>query len=119
MDIKEALAEICREQIPKSINGVRTKCYITEQSQFFDIPLTDPDLKITLLPADIRIEKIGVTCRISKRKFEGRNIQHDDMVYKFLRKEIQDLLSFYIRNIISYFNGEVVEVIKYSEEELI
>lgn len=117
MTIKEALQEICIKQIPKEINGVRTKFVISEEPSIFSFGGTELHLEIS--PVEIKRENIAAHLKYDPLRYE-RFKAYDFLnspYYKMLENDIEQLLMLYIRNVIAYFEGKVVQVIRYDFEE--
>lgn len=106
MNLKEALEIICKESIPKEINGVRTKYYIEEHKSVLGFSC----VKIVICPVHVTNDTINL-----KRIFnEEVNMIPDDITFNsstwaFLNDEIHKLLIAYIKKIIEYFDGKVIE----------
>lgn len=105
MTLKQALQEICESQIPKEINGVRTKFIIHECKTGYGEVFTE----VTLLPVHVRKDNIGVTQKYSDNYYINYDFCYTSLGYKAIKRDIEELLCLYIRNIISYFQGEVIE----------
>lgn len=104
MTIKEALNEICEKQIPKEINGVRTK-YIIHERKISEYP----EVLVTILPEHLRKNNIGTTRSYRDYFYMNYDFERATLGYKHLERDIEELLCLYIRNIISYFDGAIVE----------
>lgn len=104
MTIIEALNEICEKQIPKEINGVRTK-YIIHERKISDYPEAS-EVLVTILPKDVRKDNIGTTRKYRDMHYITYNFERTTLGYKHLERDIEELLCLYIRNIISYFQGD-------------
>lgn len=119
MNIKKALQEICVKQIPKEINGVRTKFVISEEPSIF--PFEDTELHMEITPVDIKRKNIAAHLKydpLHYRHYKNYDFFSDSPRYKMLEKDIEQLLLLYIRNIIAYFEGDVVQVIKYDLKDI-
>lgn len=104
MTIKEALEEICSRQIPKEINGVRTK-YVIHERKIFDYP----EVLVTILPEHLREKNIGTTHSYGANFHMNYDYKKDTLGYRQLERDIEEILCLYIRRIILYFQGEVIE----------
>lgn len=106
MTINQAIADICERQIPKEINGVRTKYTIRD----YDSVIGVRNVELSILPIDVRKEGIGVTLRYNQDSLTERDYITDTSPYNFIKEEIERMLCLYVRNIIGYFNGKIIEV---------
>ena len=100
MKLSEALHKICQKQIPKEINGVKTK-YIIHEFSFRDIP----SCSVTILPINLHCDNLSVAIKYCNDWYIGYDITPTTLAYKQLARDIQELLCGYIRNIISYMEG--------------
>lgn len=108
MMIKEALKEICDKQIPKEVNGVTTKYFICEYRSV----LGNRVVEISILPANIPKENIGVTQRYSHDFYINYDYCNGSLGYAKLVDDIRYLLCWYIRNINEWTEGRVVREIR-------
>lgn len=118
MTLKEALEEICIKQVPEEINGVRTKFIIEERPRMHD----GIELYIVIAPADFRRENLAATVNFNPylyEQFENYDFEPNSTAYKMLERDIEQMLLLFIRNIISYFEGKTVEVIKLDIDDLL
>lgn len=106
MTINEVIADICERQIPKEINGVRTKYTIRD----YDSVIGVRNVELSILPIDVRKERIGVTLRYNRDWITERDYIIDTSPYKSIKEDIERMLCLYVRNIIGYFEGKVIEV---------
>ena len=107
MKIIEALNEICEKQIPKEINGVRTK-FIIHERKISDYPEAS-ELLVTILPKDVRKDNIGTTRNYRDMYYITYDFERATLGYKHLERDIAELLCLYTANVISRFQGKVIE----------
>lgn len=112
MNLKEALDIICNETIPKEINGVRTKYiigsykknHIDETARFL------PDCKVTIFPLDITKDNLSFSVSFNDESWSvDYPIERGTRAWEYLSEKIHQLLIAYIKKIIEYFDGRVVE----------
>ena len=101
MTIIEALNEICKKQIPKEINGVKTK-YIVKERRIFKYP----EVLVSILPINIRKDNIGTARNYAENYYMTYDFTQSTLGYKHLEQDIKELLCLYIRNIISFFKED-------------
>lgn len=111
MTIKEALKEICENQIPKEVNGVSTKYFIREYRSV----IGNRVVEISILPTNISKENMGVIQRYSDEFYMNYDYCRASLGYGILVKDIRELLCMYIRNIIGWTDHRVVREITYEE----
>lgn len=111
MMIKEALKEICDEQIPKEVNGVSTRYFIREYRSV----IGNRVVEISILPTNITKDNMGVTHRYSDEFYMDYDYCRASLGYGRLVKDIRDLLCMYIRNIIGGTDNRVVKEITLEE----
>lgn len=107
MTIKEALNEICEKQIPKEINGVRTK-FIIHERKISDYPEAS-EVLVTILPKDVRKDNIGTTRNYRDMYYITYDFERATLGYKHLERDIEELFCLYTANVISRFQGKVIE----------
>ena len=95
MTIKEALKEICDEQIPKEVNGVTTKYSIREYRSV----IGNRVVEISILPTNISKEDIEVVLRYSDEFYMNYDYCVGSLGYARLGDDMRYLLCWYIRNI--------------------
>lgn len=106
MTLKEALKEICLEQVPQEINGISTKWLIADCTDVFGYKCVN----ITLMPVHIKEDNVAVSTRINDETWTvGYPIEKETMAWGYLKSTIQEMLCAYIHNIIERYNGQIVE----------
>lgn len=112
MKLKEALEIICKETIPKEINGVRTNYIISSyKNNYKDMDTRFlPDYKVAIFPLDITKDNLSFSVSFNDESLAADYpIERGTMAWDYLSEKIHQLLIAYIKKIIEYFNGEVVE----------
>lgn len=112
MTLKEALEIICKESIPKEINGVRTRYIISSyKKNYKDMnPRYLPDYKVAIFPYDITKDDLSFSVSFNEESWAvDYPIKRGTQAWEYLSEKIQQLLIAYIKKIIEYFDGEVVE----------
>lgn len=110
MNLNEALEIICKESIPKEINGVRTKYIINSYKKNHKEMNYLPDYVVNIFPSDITKDNLSFCCSFNDETWTvGYPIERGTMAWDYLSEKIQQLLIAYIKKIIEYFDGEVVE----------
>jgi hypothetical protein len=112
MTLKEALEIICKESIPKEINGVRTKYIIRNCKKNDEVRNYRflPDYMVTIFPSDITKDNLSFSLSFNDESWAvDYTIERDTLAWKYLSEKIHQLLITYIKKIIEYFDGEVVE----------
>jgi hypothetical protein len=108
MTLKEALEIICKESIPKEINGVRTKYIIMSYED--EDPMFIPYCTVVIFPSDITKDNLSFCHSFHNEAWiVDYPIERGTRAWEYLSEKIQQLLVAYIRKIIEYFDGEVVE----------
>lgn len=99
MTIKEALENICKEQIPREINGVNIEYYIREYRSVIGNKVVEVEITSTNVSPD----NISVVQRYAYEWLTSHDF-HDglDLKYCRLKDEIRQLLCQYIRDIIEW-----------------
>lgn len=112
MTLKEALEIICKESIPKEINGVRTNYIITSYKKNYEDEAVRflPDYKVVIFPSDITKDDLSFCFSFNDETWTvGYPIERGTRAWEYLSEKIHQLLIAYIKKIIEYFDGEVVE----------
>lgn len=103
-DTLQIIDVLCSRQVPKEINGIRTKYYVQKREIVENIH----EVTIEIFAEDIKNECIRV----------GRAYPDSVIDYKRMEKDIESLLALYIRNVIDYFDGKVVETRTFNISEI-
>ena len=117
MTLKEALEIICKETIPKEINGVRTKYIIRSYKKNYEDEIIRflPDYKVTIFPFDITKDNLSFSVSFNDESWTvDYPIERGTRAWEYLSEKIHQLLIAYIKKIIEYFDGEVVETRVYN-----
>ncbi len=101
MTLQETIENICENQIPKEVNGVRTKYVVSVHS----LENLGEVVEIAILPTHIKSIDKGVKMRFVHRIFYEKKLEQD----------IRELLCMYIRNIIGWTDNRVVKEITLEE----
>lgn len=113
MKLKEALEIICKESIPKEINGVRTNYIIKSYKKNYEDMDTRflPDCTVNIFPYVItRDNFLSFSVSFNDESWAvDYPIERGTQAWEYLSEKIQQLLITYIKKIIEYFDGEVVE----------
>lgn len=112
MNLKEALEIICKETIPKEINGVRTNYIIKNYKKNYEDETARflPDYKVAIFPSDITKDTLSFSVQFNDESWAvGYPIERGTLSWEYLSEKIHQLLITYIKKIIEYFDGEVVE----------
>lgn len=105
MTLKKALEIICKESIPKEINGVRTKYIIRN-----DVTKLLADYTVVIFPSDITKDNLSFCYSFNDETWSvDYPIERGTRAWEYLSEKIHELLITYIKKIIEYFDGEVVE----------
>lgn len=108
MNLNEALKIICKETIPKEINGVRTN-YVIRSYEHED-PMFVPYSTVVIFPSDITKDNLSFCYSFNDEAWiVDYPIERDTLSWDYLSEKIYQLLITYIKKIIEYFDGEVVE----------
>lgn len=107
MTLKEALEVICSQTIPKEINGVRTYYVIKEvKVKPFDVT----GCNVVIFPKDITNNNLSYSRSFNDESWTvDYEIQPGTIAWEYLDKQIYDLFKCYMKAIIAYFDGKVVE----------
>lgn len=107
MNLKEALEIICKESVPKEINGVRTEYRIKEvKVKPFDVT----GCNVVIFPKDITKDNLSFSVSFNDESWAvGYPIERGTRAWEYLSEKIHQLLIAYIKKIIEYFDGEVIE----------
>jgi len=107
MTLKEALEIICKESIPKEINGVRTEYRIKKVKMS---PLDITGCNVVIFPKDITNDNLSYSRSFEEESWTvNYGVQPDTILWDYLDKQIYDLFKCYMKAIIKYFDGKVVE----------
>lgn len=112
MTLKEALEIICKESIPKEINGLRTNYIISNYKKNYEDEIVRflPDCTVNIFPLDITKDNLSFSVSFNDESWSvDYPIERGTRAWDYLSEKIHQLLIAYIKKIIEYFDSEVIE----------